>query len=305
MTKVPSLGLLSRLWLREPDARTLAECRELPSPALHGGEPAAMAAAYADLFLLNVYPYGTVFTEPSGELGGPSAEWAARRYEERGFRPPERLEVGAPDHVGLCLGFLDHLASRGGRDVEFSAHLAGWVPVCCLAVEREPSAHAFYRAVAAVTREGLLADIPESPPRVFEPEEDALDFVKEEEEVGLSQVVRFLLAPARSGLFLSRAKLGQLARSAGMRLPFGSRFDVAHLFFQTAGESGKVEAVLDLLEEEVVAWESAYRVWADEYPRWAAAAVRWLGRTAETRRRLTQMREVLENPPELELGSGG
>jgi hypothetical protein len=120
----------------------------------------------------------------------------------------------------------------------------------------------------------------------------------EEEEIGLWEVVRFLLAPARSGIFLSRAKLGHLAKAAGMRLPFGSRFDVAHLLFQTAGESEKVGTVLDLLAEEVVAWEAAYRAWAGEFPRWAPAAERWLGRAAESRRRLSEMREILENLPE-------
>lgn len=292
-----SLGLLSRLWLREPDSAALAASRVFPSVALHAGEPDAMAAAYADLFLLNVPPYGTAFTDPSGELNGPGAAWAARRYEESGFRPPELFEVGAPDHVGLGLGFRDHLTKGGRKDAEFSSSLLAWVPICCLALEREPSAHPFYRALAAVTRERLLEESTEPSPPVPD-ESDAA--AEEVQEVDLSQVVRFLLAPARSGLFLSRAKLGQLARAAGMRLPFGSRSDVAHLLFQTAGESGKVEAVLDLLGEEVEAWETAYQAWAAECPGWATSSARWLGRTRETRRMLTEMREVLEHPPELE-----
>lgn len=299
-----SLGLLSRLWLREPDSEALALCaqtqvksRELSSVALHVSDPDAMAAAYADLFLLNVYPYGTAFTDPSGELGGESAGWTARRYEERGFRPPELLEVGAPDHVGLCLGFLDHLERRGEKDVEFSSFLLDWVPTCCLAVEREPAGHPFYKAVALLTRQRLLEDVSESLPSVPDETDPSGE---EEEEVGLSQVLRYLLAPARSGLFLSRAKLGQLARAAGMRLPFGSRFDVARLLFQTAGESGKVGTVLDLVEAELAVWEAAYRAWADEHPRWKPFADGWLGRTGETRRMLGEMREILRNPPELE-----
>jgi len=274
-----SFGLLSRLWLREPDA--------------------SMAAAYADLFLLNVYPYGTAFTDPSGELNGPSALEVARRYGERGFRPPELSEVGAPDHVGLCLGFLEHLERRGEKDVQFSSDLLEWVPVCCLAVEREPSAHPFYKAMAELTRQRLMAGIPDSIP-VPARGEGVGAMGEEEEEVGLSHVLRYLLAPARSGFFLSRAKLGQLARSAGMRLPFGSRFDVARALFQAAGESGKVGTVLDLVEAELVEWEGAYRAWSEEHPRWAPSAALWLGRTGETRRRLVEMREILDNPPQLD-----
>ena len=301
-----SLGLLSRLWLREPDSVVLAAARELPSLAPHVDEPAAMAPAYTDLFLLNVYPYGTAFIDPSGELNGPAASQTARRYEERGFRPPELFEVGAPDHVGLCLGFLEHLARCGQEDLEFSSLLLEWVPVCGLAVEREPTAHPFYRAVASTTRRRLMRDIPESVSRASEREERAPQSADAdgEEEVGLSDVVRFLLSPARSGFFLSRARLGQLARAAGLRLPFGSRFDVARMLFQTAGEGGKVGTVLDLLEAELAVWKEAYRAWSEEHRRWAPFAARWLGRTGETGRRIQEMRTILENPPELEYTDG-
>ena len=299
-----SLGLLSRLWLREPDSLALAAARELPSLAPHADEPAMMAPAYTDLFLLNVYPYGTAYIDPSGELNGPAAWQAARRYEDRGFRPPELFEVGAPDHVGLCLGYLEHLARGGQEDLEFSSFLLEWVPVCCLAVEREPSAHPFYRAVAAATRRRLMEDIPESVSRASEPEESAPESTDPEEEVDLSHIVRFLLAPARSGLFLSRARLGQLARAAGMRLPFGSRFDVARMLYQTAGEDGKVGTVLDLLGAELAVWEAAYRAWAEEHRRWSPLAAKWLHRTGETGRMIGQMRKILENPPELEYTDG-
>jgi TorA maturation chaperone TorD len=300
-----SLGLLSRLWLREPDSLALAAARGLPSLAPHADEPAAMGPAYTDLFLLNVYPYGTAFNDPSGELNGPAAWQAARRYEDRGFRPPELFEVGAPDHVGLCLGFLEHLARGGQEDLEFSSFLLEWVPICCLAVEREPSAHPFYRAVAAATRRRLMEDIPESVSRASEPEESTPQNTDpEEEEVGLSHIVRFLLAPARSGLFLSRSRLGQLARAAGMRLPFGSRLDVARMLYQSAGEDGKVGTVLDLLGAELAVWQAAYRAWAEEHRRWAPLAARWLHRTGATGRMIEQMRKILENPPELEYTDG-
>ena len=297
---VPSLGLLSRLWLREPDSLALAAARELPSLAPHAEDPGVMAPAYTDLFLLNVYPYGTAFTDPSGELNGRAAWQAARSYEGRSFRPPELFEVGAPDHVGLCLGFLEHLARTGHEDRGFSSWLLEWVPICCLAVEREPSAHAFYRAVAVATRRHVLEIVPEPLARASAPVESAPPGPDtEEEEVGLSHIVRFLLAPARSGLFLSRAKLGGLARAAGMPLPFGSRFDVARMLFRAAGEGERVGAILELLEEELAHWEAAYRAWTEAHSQWAPLAARWLQRTAETGRLIARMRTILENPPEL------
>jgi len=292
----PALDLLSRFWLHEPDPETLALAHEVPSLALHIGDARELSTAYTELFLLNVYPYGTAFTDPSGELNGPSAWRTARRYETHGYSPPELSEAGAPDHVGLCLGFLSHLTARELSDIEFSCWLLDWVPVCCLAVEREPSAHPFYRALAARTREGLMEDIPVRLPL----DRENVPAGEVEEEVHLSDVIRFLLAPARSGFFLSRSRLGRLARSAGLRLSFASRFEVAQTLFASAGESGDVEAVLESLAAEVAEWKNAYRAWTAESPAWTPYATRWLCRIGETERKLGEMREILENPPELE-----
>lgn len=110
----PSSDLLSRLWLHEPDTRALEAVRGIESLAPLIAGSAELSTAYTELFLLNVYPYGTVFTDSSGELNATSAGRTARRYEASGYSPPELFEVGAPDHAGLCLGFLGPLCGQGG-----------------------------------------------------------------------------------------------------------------------------------------------------------------------------------------------
>ncbi len=283
----PSLSLVSRLWLAEPDANTLSLARE--AGLLGRGEPTGLAAAWTDLFLLNVYPYGTAFTDISGELNGPAAAAALRRYEAGGYRPPELAQTGAPDHAGLCLGFLAHLAARGEEDTAFFGWTLDWLPVCALAVERQPSAHPFYRDMAAATREALLSGA--SVPASAAPEDLApvLETVDEEEEIGLSRVVRFLLAPAACGFFLSRSQLGALALEAGLRLPFGSRFDVARALFEAAGECGRVEPVLGALSREAEAWDAAYSTLARDHVSWRGRAGVWRARVAATREKLTEM----------------
>ncbi|MEK6575147.1 MAG: molecular chaperone TorD family protein [Chloroflexota bacterium] len=101
-------SLLSHLWLHEPDADAIA--RAVTELGLPPAEPAELASAYADVFLLNVYPYSTAFTVPSGELNGPGAQRMAALYEAQGYCPSELNSVGAPDHLGLCLRFLAHLS---------------------------------------------------------------------------------------------------------------------------------------------------------------------------------------------------
>lgn len=293
----PTFSLLSRLWLAEPDTETLSRAAEA---GLSTGDPAELSVAWADLFLLNVYPYGTAFTDVSGELNGPAAAGALSRYEAAGYRPSELAAAGAPDHAGLCLGFLAHLAESGQEDAGFLSWTLDWLPVCALAVERQTAAHPFYRNVAAATRETLLWSAPGSALSSSAPEAFAAaePHSETEEENDLARVVRFLLAPAASGLFLSRSRLGSLALEAGLRLPFGSRFDVARSLFEAAGECGRVEAVLFALDAEANLWDAAYAGMADRHPSWETRARDWRRRLAELRALLEEMRHVLENPLE-------
>src|SRR5438132_8956321 len=135
MTRISVFQLLARLWLHEPDAATLRQVRETgaeTAPLPVDVEPSVLAAAYADLFLLNVYPYGTAFTDEWGELNTAEAQAVADLYAQYDYNPPELNAVGAPDHLGLCLGFLEHL----GRDAvkaegavgEYLWQLLSWAP---------------------------------------------------------------------------------------------------------------------------------------------------------------------------------
>jgi hypothetical protein len=257
-------------------------------------EPGELASAYTDIFLLNVYPYGTAFTDLDGELNGPDAQRIAALYEAHGYRPVELTQVGAPDHVGLGLGFM-------GQVGEQILGIGDWGPVCCLAVERDPSAHLFYRALAARTREWLMANgewrMANSRWQIDPP--PAIGYLPST-EIGLHDIVRFFLAPARCGVFLSRSRLGHMAKSLGMRLPFGSRFDVADALFRAAGDDGRVADLLRALNAEIEQWAAAYRAWGSAYPTWEPFAARWLGRIDTARWMLEAMRQVLDRPPELE-----
>ena len=121
-----------------------------------------------------------------------------------------------------------------------------------------------------------------------------------DDELDLSRVVRFFLAPAACGLFLSRSRLGGLALEAGLRLPFGSRFDVARALFEAAGESGRVGPVLDALSAEVEAWDAAYAALARDHASWETRAGAWRRRLDATTERLAEMRRILGSPLALE-----
>jgi hypothetical protein len=262
--------------------------------------PSELAAAFSDLLLLNVYPYGTVFSEPEAELNGPGAEAALSRYADQGYRPRALFEVGAPDHLGLALGFLDHLEAVGAGDALAAAYAEAlaWAPAVCAAVDHEPGAHPFYRALAARTAASLLArssdfgaaaseQAAQSPPPEPGPLPDA------EGEVRLRDLVRYFLAPARCGAFLSRNRLGRLAQELGLAVPFGSRFDVAEALFQAAGASDRLPDLLDAIDGLLSANSEDYAAWAAAYPAWQPLAQSWLSRLSAARQQLALMRAAL------------
>jgi len=296
---------LARLWLHEPDSRAL-ECAGALGLATSGSSLDELAAGFSELFLLNVYPYGSVFTDPSAELNGRFASWSASRYDRRGYVTAEFWDAGAPDHVGLCLGYLGHLEKLGETDADFTRALQQWLPVCALAVERDPSAVALYRELAATTRALLLREEAGGPGLSAAGDaatDESPDGAASGEEVHLSDVLAHLLAPARSGFFLSRARLGQIGLQSGMRLPFGGRYEVARALFAAAGESGRVAEVLGALSVEADAWDAAYAHWESEHPAWVRLAPPWRARIVRTRGRLAGMGDLLRRPLDLEYGA--
>jgi TorA maturation chaperone TorD len=170
--------LLGRLCLAEVDARLLAALRETAEfgPTLAGeDEPllAALRAEYARLLLLNALPYESVYVDQRMMLNTATTMAVVEAYREGGYSPAG--QVGAPDHVGLELAFLGHLAlaeaaalARGdfrevaagrARQARFLVeHLGRWGPVWATALGRL-ARHPFYATLAGVVRDYVLAEL--------------------------------------------------------------------------------------------------------------------------------------------------
>jgi TorA maturation chaperone TorD len=284
------LDLAARLWLSEPDEESLERARQ--SGIAANASPEDLAGAYTALFVLNVYPYGSVFTDPSAGLnGGDSLVWA-RRLEESDFRPLELSSVGAPDHFGLCLKYVHFLETRGADSAAALAGLLSWGPVCTLAAERDPMAHQFYRRLARSTREALLerAAPGAAAAPALDAREGALEGSGEDGELRLADIVAYFLAPGRSGFFLSRSTLARMGRRVSLPLPFGGRFETARGLFEAAGVSGRVEALLDQIRGQIDAWEREYRAIAEACPAWAVWAEAWSARLSRSRSVVADLR---------------
>lgn len=288
------LSQLARLWLYEPDAAQIERARAVLGLDGAGMTPSDLAAAYTELFLLNVYPYASVYLEADGEMNGTRAQMMERMYEQFNFAPASLRQVGAADHVGLMLQFLDAVG-----DAPVLPALLDWAPMLCLAIEREPGAHPFYRALARETRQRLFLHARAA--GAMKPPNDQTLPLAPDDEYSLRTVVHFFLAPARCGIFLSRAQLGNLARRLGHRLPFGPRVEVAHALFHSSGASGQVDALLNELRVEISEWSRAYSAWMRACAAWQPFATIWLERTAHALAKTDELREILARPLEVEV----
>jgi len=284
------LDLAAHLWLSEPDEQSLERARQ--SGLATDASADDLAGAYTALFVLNVYPYGSVFTDSFAGLNGTDSLAWARRLEESDFRPPELSSVGAPDHLGLCLKYVAFLEDHGADSASALKSLLSWGPVCALAAERDPLAHEFYRGLARSTRDALLeraaaggADAP-----VFDPRDGALEGSGEDGELRLADIVAYFLAPVRCGCFLSRSTLARIGRRVSLPLPFGGRFETARGLFEAAGESGRVEALLDQIGGQIDAWDRGYGRTVEAWPAWGPWAEAWSARLSRSRNTLADLR---------------
>jgi putative dimethyl sulfoxide reductase chaperone len=179
--RASTYGLLARLTLREPEPELLDSLRDLPifGPALAATAapdlPRALRVEYTRTFLMNVHPYESVFLDESGMLNAPSSAAVLEHYRQHGYEPPELTSSGAPDHLGLELGFMAHLvaraarAQRAGNDAValalleeqrhfLLAHLAVWAPIFGRALQ-ELAASPFYRALGQTLEVFILDDL--------------------------------------------------------------------------------------------------------------------------------------------------
>jgi TorA maturation chaperone TorD len=146
------------------------------------GDDAALLAElrveYTRLLIINVLPYESVFVDERVMLNTDASASVYEAYVEADYYPAD--QVGAPDHVGLELGFLGHLAGAeavalAAQDAEavarsrtrqqrfLTVHLGCWAPVWATALGRV-ARHPFYVALAAVVRDFLLAELETSVP---------------------------------------------------------------------------------------------------------------------------------------------
>ena len=240
---------------------------------------------------MSVYPYASVFLDDAAMLNGESTAYVERFYERIGFELHREWMVGAPDALGAELECMAWLVEQRDdkKALEFlSEYVLPWVPVCCLAVERNTHLE-FYRTLARVTRNRIMAE-GEGLGRLSNYVENRAE--PEAEDKDLHWVVDRLTAPRRSGVFLSKTDLSDIGRVVQVPTGFGDRGVMLANLLRGAGVQERVPETLDALQDTIRQWMKIYAGWKVEYPRSTAMWSRWFERAEATDAMLSEMRNA-------------
>ncbi|MFJ9542476.1 molecular chaperone [Streptomyces sp. NPDC101225] len=263
----------------DPAHARLADALGLP------GRPEA--ADHTELFVLQLVPYASVYLSPDGMLGGETTDRVAGFWRALHLTPPPE-----PDHLAALLGLYAMLTEREhaepdparallwhqARQALLWEHLLTWIPPYTAAVARV--ADPFHARWARLLGDALLAEartLPTPPTTALHlrdrPAPPAPDG-------GTDKLVRALLAPARSGLLLTRADLTRGAHDAGLAPRLGER---AFVLRTLLGQDPA--ATLGWLAAEADQWAERHRT---AEPVIGTVARVWRTRAEATRAALTR-----------------
>jgi hypothetical protein len=187
-------------------------------------------AVYTDLLLFQLPPYASIYLGPEGWMGGEARERIAGFWRAVGRTPPAE-----PDHLSVLLGLYAAVSEERMKATGPGAALAAEARRALLHEHLAPWLFAYldraaelavggYRRWATLLRETLeqearRAGLPGSLP-VHLREAGELPDPRAE---GGEAFLKALLAPARSGVILTRSTLGTMARELGLGLRAGER----------------------------------------------------------------------------------
>jgi TorA maturation chaperone TorD len=187
---------------------------------------------YTELFLLQLYPYASVYLGAEGMLGGEARDRIAGFWRVIGLEPPQE-----PDHLALMLALYaqfsesetaahdprEREAWRHARETFLWEHLLSWVLLYLDELDRIAGS-SFYSRWSSVLRDALCRDarrlrggfqLPThfvDVPTVCDPRNE-----------GTEAFLNSLLAPVRSGFIITRRDLALLARNSNVGARIGER----------------------------------------------------------------------------------
>lgn len=304
--------LLAELFAAEPDEELLALAATVPALARHA--TAEAAHRYTDIFVINVYPFASVYLEPDGAIDGERANFTLGVLEALGLAVDATI---AADHIAVLLAALaallerevsgaDPLRTERARHAQralLAEHLLPWAPHFLDAVERTDAG--LYRAAAALARRILVAHAgplfagrADAQPRPAGGAEGVGGPVAEPAPAPLrgrtrtgrgahaddtpSALLARLASPERCGFFLCRADIAELAAELGLAIRFGGRPFMLESLAQAAAQRGHGGVLQAALVRFAIERREALESWMAALPSLAPLWQQPLGRIDAT-----------------------
>ena len=239
--------------------RALAVIAEPPAPATKRvgatlelpGHPDP--AEYTDLFLLQLWPYASIYVGEEGKLGGEARDRVAGFWRALGLNPPAE-----PDHLAALLGLHAALTEREAEQEEparkllmqrsrhalLSEHLLSWAPVYLAKLQEIGSP--YYRAWGRLVGDALV----EEARKVGFPEQLPLHLRVAPNLTSPDEI----LVAVKSGMLVVRDDLARAARSLGLGLRQGERSYVLKALLEQ-----DPDATLAWLAAEAERWVEVHR----------------------------------------------
>ena len=297
--------LFGRLYLDGITAELLPQLQAIPelAEAAQPHDPDLAAAAHYQLTAVDVFPYESIFLDPSGLLGGPLSDEAANLYNSAGYEV-----LSDYDHLGHELGFLAHLCgmeaasrTRGSEEATalwasrqqsfLAGHLLRWLPPLVVAVQQAGSP--FYTLLAGLTLELCVDHVQEDgrATLIFLPQSPQITGV----DSSLKDITHMLATPPYSGLFLSHRAISALARHHELPRGFGDRVQILTNLLRTAGQYDAATAVFQdlagIFNEAAIMYQEQH----DGLPRLRPWLQPWQERVIQTADALEALTAVLSD----------
>ena len=251
-------------------------------------------SGYTETFLFQLYPYASVYLGVEGMMGGEARDMVAGFWRALGLVPPPE-----PDHLSMMLALYAELAEREEKEPDAGLqerwrharaaflweHLLSWLPVYLHKLDE--IAAPFYRRWGETLWAALFNELETighqpQPPLHLRRAHALVD----PRTTGTEEFLLSILAPARSGMIITRADL----MSAGRKLGLGLRVGERKFIFRTLFNQNP-RAVLEWLMAEAARWHEYHAQQQDSLGTIAAA---WMKKTQSAAMLLAELRKTAE-----------
>lgn len=296
--------LLAELFAAEPDRELLRVAATVPELARHADLDASRR--YTHVFVLNAYPFASVYLEPEASIGGERAGFTRGVLEALGLQVDETVSA---DHAAVSFAALGALLEReaGAREAVraerarhaqrtvLAEHLLPWAPLFLAAIGRVD--HDLYGAAAALagrllgehaaalfpadgraaaagrgaTAGGGIAaggrdEVADGPGAGGDGALHGAAPAGEAGERDRRELLDRLASPARSGLFLSREDITAVAAASGLAVRFGGRPFMLESVVQAAVQRGAGDALEASLTRLAAGQRRELEAWSARLP---------------------------------------